>query len=430
MAFSRPINNDVGTRLRQERNKTQLRQEDNKTLKVLCPRKDFYRLAFPEDELTSARWQWRSKYRQQLQYEVTIPEKRPYQLTYIYVKRSNKALISELKNGAYGRCKFVDKDEEPTQMKNNRRYREFIIRYVPKDDDEERIKSLLGDKACDIHHLRRFKTKNKEPSHSILMVWKNENEKPPATIKLYPGLSNEDSPWLPLHEIEPRLPKCFKCKTLGHIAKYCKNQRGPPHQDFGATTNSNHEEEETASGRMQPSANAWSTRKEKRGLTNDCRCKDEIKELKRSAQESKEKYEELKRYVQTIEEKLQSLSSSEVTQEVTLHDIGIYEEKEKEINLNNANGECSSAEHEVHENVMSEDNDIASSNAHDECSIAEHELSDIVGTAGVTADNEEGEIMSKNDNDKESVNDAVIESDGNPIAEKNRENNENESLVM
>ena len=219
-----------------------LRNERKGTNKALCPKQDFYRLGFPHEVSTHARWGWKNKFRIELRYDVTIPSKKIGSLKYIYIRRQSKDIICKLMAGDYGQVKFVDEDEPPENKTRKKNFREFIARGFPLDEDQAKIKSLLGDNSRNIHRIHRFKANN-HPAPPLLIVWKNETQNPPEYIKLYPDFPDDDSPWIRLKEREPRLPTCFLCNIKGHISKYCKNTRSE-HQDLQATGNATQEEKQ------------------------------------------------------------------------------------------------------------------------------------------------------------------------------------------
>ena len=220
----------------------------------LYPRKDFYRLSFPDDVTTRERILWKNKYQQHLQQDVGIPSKNPVAIRNIYVQRSKTHIIDNLQKGKYGGISFVCSDENPAN-----RYRHFILRGFPLDEEFDLLEKNLGDKLSKhIFKLIRMR-RNGQPTTSLRIIWSSHDETPPNELALYMDMATGESPSMVIEEVKPRPPTCYGCKEEGHIKKWCPKQDGI---DSVAHGNTNQQQERAGNiipkkKHPWPSDNSW-----------------------------------------------------------------------------------------------------------------------------------------------------------------------------
>ena len=180
----------------------------------LYPRKDFYRLCFPTDCSTHDKVNWKNKFQQELMYDVGIPKRNSFHINTVYVNRKKPDIIKGLQEGKYGGIKFVASDVP--------KYRHFILRGFPLDEDTKRLHANLGEKSKHVHKFSRIRIKG-NPSTSVRLIWKSGDQDPPKELALYPEMG-DDTPVITSEEVEPHPPVCYNCNEKGHVKRWCPIQ--------------------------------------------------------------------------------------------------------------------------------------------------------------------------------------------------------------
>ena len=133
------------------------------------------------------------------------------------MKQKRHDIIKNLQEGFYDGINFIPKDEPLNTVV---KYRAFFVDTFPTDMDKDCIIDFIGDNPAEyVHRVKRLRYKNK-PTTSLLMIWRSQENDPPQEVPLYPDME-EESPMVTFKETQPQKPKCYKCHTLGHIAKHC-----------------------------------------------------------------------------------------------------------------------------------------------------------------------------------------------------------------
>ena len=210
----------IGRRLKSARDS---RYTAGRGKEPFIPRKEFYRLAFPEDTTFGERNLWKNKHFHKLQNDVAIPNGNKYWFKNIYVRRTSPQVIDELKRGVYGNIKFISMDQPPLEKKSVR-YKEYIVRGYPSAWKLDGLPEYFGNKSENVHKTFRMKYNGKD-SDSVKVIWKSDTENPPTKISLFEGTSieNDDDPVMRIEEMEKRPVICYACHKTGHIARHCND---------------------------------------------------------------------------------------------------------------------------------------------------------------------------------------------------------------
>ena len=116
---------------------------------------------------------------------MSIPQRNVAAMHYVYVLRSHEYIVDNLKKGHYGGVQFVSCDTPP----GPRKYRHFIMRSIPRDEDFSLLHENLGEKRKHVHKLIRISTK-KQATTSVRLIWKSDKEDPPMEFPLYPDMES------------------------------------------------------------------------------------------------------------------------------------------------------------------------------------------------------------------------------------------------